>query len=43
MCRMEGEGMGWDGIGWNGMGRRGKTTEQDVGKESSSRRGEWWA
>jgi hypothetical protein len=36
MCRMEGGGMGWDG-----MGR--KTTEQDVGKESSSGHGEWWA
>lgn len=36
MCRMEGDGMGWDR-----MGR--KTTEQDVGKESSSGHGEWWA
>jgi hypothetical protein len=34
---------GWKGMGWDRMGRRGKTTEQDVGKASSNERGEWWA
>jgi hypothetical protein len=45
-CEVVGiRGAGWDGMGWDGdgMSRRGKTTEQDVGKASSNERGEWWA